>query len=409
MTTTLATKESSHSRFIVEFVIYSVYLIFGMAWATTGSVTPQIMQDFGLNMSYASMMTNVILWAKIAGTVSTAIITYKLGIKRSYALGCFLIGTSILIPMVDSFPLLLVIRFLNGFGGAICLVCLVPVVNQHFDSKTAPSVNSFNGTSNVIGAILALLLASKLSGLLGGWQNLLASYGFIVIVLLGLWLTFYKDKQAETNQAQSVQNDIQRKIEIKTALTSRVTWGMVLQYVGAILMMTAAFTYFPTYYAKYANLPADSLSSYSPSVNQFGLLLGAFLSAKLKSMGIHYKKMFLVTSLTMVATTFAMLFATNDVLILVCSFLTGLLLASWFSFIFSLPKEEIKNATTNTTTYVMSTFWFCTFTIATINSQIISYSIDATGGFTVGFSYIFGLMIICPLLAQLVFPKKKDK
>lgn len=41
----------------------------------------------------------------------------------------------------------------------------------------------------------------------------------------------------------------------------------------------------------------------------------------------------------MAVTTFAMLFATNDIVSLVCSFLTGFIFATWFAFIFSVPKE----------------------------------------------------------------------
>ena len=54
----------------------------------------------------------------------------------------------------------------------------------------------------------------------------------------------------------------------------------------------------------------------------------------------------------------------------------------------------------------MSTFWVCTFLLATINSQLIGWSVDLTGGFTVGFTYVFALMVVSPIVALLVFPKK---
>jgi len=108
----------------------------------------------------------------------------------------------------------------------------------------------------------------------------------------------------------------------------------------------------------------------------------------------------------MAITTFIMLFATNDLLILSCSFITGFVFATWFAFIFSIPKESVQHASTRRVTYMMSTFWVSTFILATINSQIIAMSVDITGGFTVGFSWVFALMVISPLLALLIFPKK---
>ncbi|EBG9727476.1 TPA: MFS transporter, partial [Salmonella enterica] len=48
-------------KWIVEFVLYAVYMVFGAAWATTGSVMPQIMADFHVDVSRAALMSNVIL------------------------------------------------------------------------------------------------------------------------------------------------------------------------------------------------------------------------------------------------------------------------------------------------------------------------------------------------------------
>ncbi|EID3010277.1 hypothetical protein LB105_000001 [Salmonella enterica] len=135
-------------------------------------------------------------------------------------------------------------------------------------------------------------------------------------------------------------------------------------------------------------------------------MLGALVGPYFKHRGYHYKSWMFISSIFMAATTFAMLFAGSDTVILICSFLTGGLFATWFAFIFSIPKEELKEATTQTVTYVMSTFWFCTFIIATINSQLIGWSVDLTGGFTTGFTYVFALMVISPVVALFVFPKQ---
>ncbi|WP_213054451.1 hypothetical protein, partial [Escherichia coli] len=167
------------------------------------------------------------------------------------------------------------------------------------------------------------------------------------------------------------------------------------------------FTFLPLYYAKYANLPPDSCAHLSGTVNQVGILLGALMGPYFKNRGYNYKSWLFISSIFMAITTFAMLFATNDIVILVCSFLTGSIFATWFAFIFSIPKEEQKNANTQTVTYSMSTFWVCTFILATINSQLIGWSVDLTGGFTLGFTYVFVLMVISPVIALFVFPGRK--
>lgn len=391
-------------KWIIEFVLYATYMVFGAAWATSGSVMPQIMADFHVDVSHAALMSNVILWAKIVGAVGTSLMVVKLGTRKSYFLGCMMIGLSVFIPLTNNFTMLLLIRFLGGLGGAICLVSLVPTVARLFNDKMAATLNSINCTSNILGTIIALTLAVSLSNLLGGWRNLLAAYGVIALALGVLWICCFTDEEQGAQGHHSGARENKWDI-LKEVVCSRVVWGMILQYVGAMIMMVFMFTFLPLYYAKYAHLPADSHAHLSGSVNQVGIMLGALIGPVFKAKGYHYRRWLFSTSIVMALTTFAMLFATNDMVILVCSFLTGLIFATWFAFIFSIPKEELRSVTTQTVTYAMSTFWFATFLIVTINSQLIAWSIDATGGFTVGFAFVFALMVLSPVLALAMFPK----
>lgn len=392
-------------KWTIEFVLYAVYMVFGAAWATTGSVMPQIMNDFNVDVSHAALMSNVILWAKIVGAVCTAVLVARMGTRKSYLLGCVMIGVSVFIPFIDNFTLLLIIRFLGGLGGAVCLVSLVPTVARFFDNKMAATLNSINCTSNIIGTIIALTLAGYLSTLFGGWRNLLAGYGVITLLLGVVWMLCFTDEERSQENAANQSRESKMAV-LKEAIFSRIVWGMIAQYAGAMIMMVFMFTFLPLYYAKYAHLPADSHAHLSGTVNQVGIMLGALVGPYFKNRGYHYKNWLFISSIFMAVTTFAMLFATNDIVILVCSFLTGGIFATWFAFIFSIPKEGLKNATTQTVTYAMSTFWVCTFLLATINSQLIGWSVDLTGGFSVGFTYVFALMVISPVVALLVFPKK---
>lgn len=395
-------------KWIIEFVLYAVYMVFGAARATTGSVMPQIMTDFNVDVSHAALMSNVILWAKIVGAVCTAVLVARLGTRKSYLLGCTLIGVSVFIPFTDNFMLLLVIRFLGGLGGAVCLVSLVPTVARFFDNRMASTLNSINCTSNIVGTIVALTLAGYLSTLFGGWRNLLAGYGVVTLVLGVVWILCFSDEKSPGQTDVNVRHEEKLHV-LKEVIFSRIVWGMIAQYAGAMIMMVFMFTFLPLYYTKYASLSADSHAHLSGTVNQVGIMLGALVGPYFKNRGYHYKSWLFVSSIFMAVTTFAMLFATNDTVILVCSFLTGGIFATWFAFIFSIPKERLKNATTQIVTWAMSTFWVCTFVLATINSQLIGWSVDLTGGFTVGFTYVFTLMVVSPVLALIIFPKEGVK
>ena len=263
-------------KWTIEFVLYAVYMVFGAAWATTGSVMPQIMHDFNVDVSHAALMSNVILWAKIVGAVCTAVLVARMGTRRSYLLGCVMIGVSVFIPFIDNFTLLLIIRFLGGLGGAVCLVSLVPTVARFFDNKMAATLNSINCTSNIIGTIIALTLAGYLSTLFGGWRNLLAGYGVITLLLGVVWMLCFTDEERSEENAASQSRESKMAV-LKEAIFSRIVWGMIAQYAGAMIMMVFMFTFLPLYYAKYAHLPADSHAHLSGTVNQVGRTGGALL------------------------------------------------------------------------------------------------------------------------------------
>ena len=54
-------------RFSVEFVIFSVYAVFSMSWSATGSLMPLIAKDLSLNTQQATLITSMIIIAKIFG------------------------------------------------------------------------------------------------------------------------------------------------------------------------------------------------------------------------------------------------------------------------------------------------------------------------------------------------------
>lgn len=55
----------------------------------------------------------------------------------------------------------------------------------------------------------------------------------------------------------------------------------------------------------------------------------------------------------------------------------------------------------------MSAFWSITFVILSFNNLwVVSWSVDKTHSFTLGFVYIFALIFISAILAQFVLPRR---
>ncbi|MFY4754850.1 MFS transporter [Campylobacter jejuni] len=69
-------------RIGVEIIIFSVYAVFSISWAATGSLMPLISNDLALNTQQATLITSMIVVAKIFGASFTAFLVYKFGLKK---------------------------------------------------------------------------------------------------------------------------------------------------------------------------------------------------------------------------------------------------------------------------------------------------------------------------------------
>ena len=390
-------------RFSVEFIIFSVYAVFSMSWSATGSLMPLIAKDLSLNTQQATLITSMIIIAKIFGASFTAFFVYKFGLKKGYFLGCILMSSGIFLSFVDSYSGILIVRFLTGLGSACALVCLVPIAQQWFEKKSLHFVISFNITSNLVGITLGLVLAESISNYFGNWRTSLSFYAWVNLILLIFWLFIGKDEDKKEEKKNSTK-------ELIYALKSRVTWGMIIFYAGPVLFSSSIFVFLPTFYAKYAGF-SDELADFAkkeiPALANFAMIFGPYLGLLFKRKNISFKTMLLCGGACIFICGICMLFLQNLALIRIFAALSGIFFSMWWPFFFNLPSE-LKNSNPTQTAYMMSAFWSVTFIILSFNLWFVSWSVDKTHSFTLGFIYIFALIFISAILAQFVLPKKEN-
>ncbi len=392
-------------RLGVEIIIFSIYAIFSISWAATGSLMPQIQADLGLNNQEATLITSIIVVAKIFGASFTAFLIYKFGLKKGYFLGCLLINLGIFLNYVQSYTGILIIRFLMGLGSACALVCLVPITQQWFEKKSLHFMISFNMNSNLVGIVLGLILAESISNYFGNWRSSLSFYAWINLILLIFWLMIAKDEMIQESKSSS-----ETKTAFIFALKSRVTWGMIIFYIGPILFLNSLFTFLPTYYAKYAGFSkdiAELTKKEIPALVNFAIIFGPYIGLYFKRKTIAFKKMLMIGGLLMLVSGICMLFLKNLTMIQIFAVISGFCFSLWFPFFFNLPSE-LKNTHPTQTAFIMSVFWSITFVILLFNLWFVSWSVDYTASFTLGFVYIFILIFISVVVSQFILPKKEN-
>ncbi|WP_337212527.1 MFS transporter [Campylobacter molothri] len=108
-------------RIGVAFIIFSVYVVFSASWASTGSLMPLIKADLGLDNQKATLITSIVVVAKIFGTSFTAFLIYKFGLKKGYFLGCLLMSSSVFLAFIRKLSENFNHTFFNGTWFSLCI------------------------------------------------------------------------------------------------------------------------------------------------------------------------------------------------------------------------------------------------------------------------------------------------
>lgn len=389
-------------KYFIWLLVFTVYAVFTIGWVSTGSLMPVIKDELGINTQQATLITTSISVAKIFGAFLAGWLVYKLGIRKGYFVGCLFISSGVFLSFADNYYAILVIRFLQGLGSACALVSLSPVTQRYFTGKQKSFFVSINITSNTIGNIIALLFAGWIASKIGHWREALSLYAWINLLLIVGWLFISKN---DSNTAESAPA-MNKSSEFFAAMKSRLTWGMLLYYIGPILFLNSSFVFFPTYFQKYAGLDKGSLAiQMAPALVSVAMLFAPFFGLYLKNKGMYFKRMFLLSPALTVIAAIILLVSKNDVVIMTASVLAGFFFEMATPFLFNLPVD-MKGSSAEKTSYTMAIFWSLNYIIVAFNNEVIAFSVDKTGSFTFGFTYMFVLMAIFVPLSLWVLPKR---
>ncbi|EAS3510009.1 MFS transporter, partial [Salmonella enterica] len=198
-----------------------------------------------------------------------------------------------------------------------------------------------------------------------------------------------------------------KKNEFISVLKNRVTWGMVAYYIGPILFLNSSFLFFPTYFQEYSGLDKNSLAIHlAPALVSVAMLFAPFFGFWLKRKGVYFKRMFVISPVLTAVAGIILLVSKNDAVIMTASVMAGFFFEMATPFLFNLPVD-MHNGSVEKTSYTMSVFWSLTYIIVNVNNEIIALSVDKTGSFTFGFSYMFVLMALFVPLSLWILPKRE--
>ena len=362
------------NKYLIEFIVFSNYVLFAMAWVGATAYMPQIMEKLTVtSLASASLISGSVTVAKIIGTFVAAAIIIKLGVKHAFSLSAALVAIGFLTPLAGSYEMLLVSRFLMGLGGALMVVYFNPIVLTCFSAKERSIVNGLNAVAFNVGTAIILWFVSDLTALFGSWQNTLIAFSILSLVFLALWLMVLLPAQAANSAHQQHQ-----AYGYKQGLRDKFNWVYALSYSGILSFYICLFTFYPQ--------AGISQSKWVIGCGIIGTLAGIVYSQKIPQRVpvIKYSGLLITLSLA------AMTWLTNPILVNISSMLLGFFVFLPIAALVTLP-QELKEMTTQRITIIFSIFYSVSYSVATALLWIFGALVDHNNG---DFSMSFTLIII---------------
>ncbi|MBY7144145.1 MFS transporter [Virgibacillus sp. NKC19-3] len=156
------------------------FFIFACMYAVQ-PLLPVFVEEFGVSVSASSLAFSLTIIGLIIGLIVLGFYSDRIG--RTIFIKLSLIGSIIpflVIPMVDSFYVIVVLRFIQGFALAGLPAASIAYLNEEIDSRSVGVATGLYISSNALGGMVGRVLTGYITDHFS-WQ-----VAFLVLAVVGL-------------------------------------------------------------------------------------------------------------------------------------------------------------------------------------------------------------------------------
>jgi YNFM family putative membrane transporter len=242
------------------------FFIFACMYAVQ-PLLPVFVDVFGVSVSKASLALSLTIIGLIIGLVVIGFLSDRFG--RTFFIKISLAGSVIpflLLPLTDSFTLLLILRLLQGFALAGLPAAALAYLSEEMDSKNVSIATAFYISSNALGGMAGRVLTGYITDHYS-WETAFYFLGGIGVVILVLVLLLLPSSRFFQSSRVSFKKDMEGFFfHLKNpALLLVFGLGIVLQF-----SFTGIWTYLPFHLEE----PPFSMSLQAISYTFFAYGLG---------------------------------------------------------------------------------------------------------------------------------------
>lgn len=181
----------------VILAVNFLFLTFAYAGLSAWSIAiPQLSKTFSLSATQTQFGASALMAGYAIGSFFEALLAARIGPKKTGLLASvLLILPQFAIPYVDSYGMILLLRFIQGWG--IVWFVTVSMTTAWFPLKERGLASGVVGGAIPAGIGLGGIMSAWLLGVADSWQQGFIYFGIMVLIVAIIWAIFAKDAPAD--------------------------------------------------------------------------------------------------------------------------------------------------------------------------------------------------------------------
>lgn len=386
------------SRYIIEFILFGMYLTFGLSWISTVPMSTEINQFLGVDKLQGARIFTIISAAKSVFPILAGILAAKIGLRNALKISAILIMAGLVVPFLPNYYMWIVTRFAFGVGGAMWVTLMGATAMQIFPPHQRPIVNALNGIAVNAGFALSLRYTLKIQESLG-WQNTMTLYSIISAVFAVMLFVFGSSIPSETSNSSSSEESYLKTLKMP------LTWIISVAFTGPLAIYLVFNGLLPIYYQEVFNIPKLQTMQWISLINLWGIPSSIATGFLLQKFG-KCKPFILAASILLPAVSLSSVLISNTSIMSIMLPLTGIGMFLSVSPLITLTQNQ-KGMTPKLMGMVLGTMFSVTYIVSSAIPEIIGF-FNRSGVPLGTLLSIACILTISPAISLLLPEKEKE-
>lgn len=240
-------EKSSPRRWLIIFLLFIAVIITLSDRINLSVAAPVMMKEFGWSPAVMGMALSAFGWTYALLQIPSGYYCHKFGLRKGFGISFTGWGiVTILTSTVTGITSLTFWRSLLGVAEAPLWPGLVRVLSIWFNTKERAFAMSFIGVATSLGLAFGTWITTQLI-LHFGWRMMYIFIGVFSIIIVPLWVYFYKGLSPELT---SNEKQTEKVVRWYTLCKNRNVLSLAVSYFCASYSMYLFLTWLPTYFSQ---------------------------------------------------------------------------------------------------------------------------------------------------------------